>query len=59
MSVEPQVIDETAAGTTVFVYEAPVRIWHWLNALSIGILAVTGYLPARCPVLRARPAITS
>jgi Ni/Fe-hydrogenase 1 B-type cytochrome subunit len=46
MSVETQAIDETAAGNTVFVYEAPVRLWHWLNALCIGILAITGYLIA-------------
>ncbi|WP_428605803.1 Ni/Fe-hydrogenase, b-type cytochrome subunit [Sedimenticola sp.] len=30
----------------VYVYEAPVRIWHWVNALSITLLAVTGYLVA-------------
>jgi len=35
---------ETAAGKTVYVYEAPVRVWHWLNALSIVVMAVTGYL---------------
>jgi Ni/Fe-hydrogenase 1 B-type cytochrome subunit len=46
MSVESQDIDPTAAGNTVFVYEAPVRIWHWLNALCIGVLAITGYLIA-------------
>jgi Ni/Fe-hydrogenase 1 B-type cytochrome subunit len=46
MSVESQVEDQTAAGNTVFVYEAPVRIWHWINALCIGILAITGYLIA-------------
>jgi len=28
----------------VYVYEAPVRIWHWINALAIVVLAVTGYL---------------
>ncbi|UIF88133.1 Ni/Fe-hydrogenase, b-type cytochrome subunit [Cupriavidus sp. UYPR2.512] len=28
---------------SVYVYEAPVRIWHWLNALSITVLCVTGY----------------
>lgn len=33
---------ETVEST--YVYEAPVRIWHWVNALSITILAVTGYL---------------
>jgi Ni/Fe-hydrogenase 1 B-type cytochrome subunit len=38
--------DETAAGKTVFVYEWPVRLWHWLNALSIVVLAVTGWFIA-------------
>jgi Ni/Fe-hydrogenase 1 B-type cytochrome subunit len=28
----------------VYVYEAPVRLWHWVNALSILTLAITGYL---------------
>jgi len=29
---------------SVYVYEAPVRLWHWINALSILILGTTGYL---------------
>ena len=33
----------------VYVYEAPVRIWHWVNALSITLLAITGYLIANPP----------
>ncbi|WP_372885494.1 Ni/Fe-hydrogenase, b-type cytochrome subunit [Shimia sp.] len=28
----------------VYIYEAPVRIWHWVNAFSITALAITGYL---------------
>lgn len=32
--------------TSVYVYEAPVRLWHWVNALSITLLAITGYLIA-------------
>ncbi len=28
---------------SVYVYEVPVRIWHWTNALSITVLAITGY----------------
>lgn len=28
----------------VYVYEAPLRLWHWVNALAITILAITGYL---------------
>ena len=27
----------------VYVYEAPLRLWHWINALSIIVLCVTGY----------------
>jgi Ni/Fe-hydrogenase 1 B-type cytochrome subunit len=46
MSVEAHVEDQTAAGSTVYVYEAPVRIWHWVNALCFAILAITGYFIA-------------
>ena len=35
-----------ADSTSHYVFEAPVRIWHWLHALSIVVLAVTGYLIA-------------
>jgi Ni/Fe-hydrogenase 1 B-type cytochrome subunit len=28
---------------SVYVYEAPVRLWHWMNALAITALGVTGY----------------
>lgn len=28
----------------VYVYEAPVRIWHWLTVLCVVVLGVTGYL---------------
>lgn len=30
--------------TSVYVYEAPVRLWHWVNALMITTLVITGYL---------------
>lgn len=41
-------IDEAAVRAapqvrSVYVYEAPVRLWHWLNAIAIVVLAVTGY----------------
>jgi len=29
-----------------YVFEAPVRLWHWTHALSITVLAITGYLIA-------------
>ncbi|MEA3411188.1 MAG: Ni/Fe-hydrogenase, b-type cytochrome subunit [Pseudomonadota bacterium] len=32
--------------TPTYVFEAPVRVWHWINAISIFVLAVTGYLIA-------------
>ncbi|MEW5963598.1 MAG: Ni/Fe-hydrogenase, b-type cytochrome subunit [Pseudomonadota bacterium] len=28
----------------IYVYEAPLRLWHWVNAFSIFTLAATGYL---------------
>ncbi|RUW34613.1 MULTISPECIES: Ni/Fe-hydrogenase, b-type cytochrome subunit [unclassified Mesorhizobium] len=28
----------------VYVYEAPLRLWHWVNAFAIFTLAGTGYL---------------
>ncbi|MET0010526.1 MAG: Ni/Fe-hydrogenase, b-type cytochrome subunit, partial [Candidatus Thiodiazotropha sp. 6PLUC4] len=36
----------TIKRTAVYVYEAPVRLWHWVNALAILVLAVTGYFIA-------------
>ncbi|TGD74325.1 Ni/Fe-hydrogenase, b-type cytochrome subunit [Mangrovimicrobium sediminis] len=36
----------TQKQTAVYVYEAPVRLWHWVNALCIVVLSVTGYLIA-------------
>ncbi len=34
------------AEPAVYVYEAPLRRWHWINALSITLLAITGYFIA-------------
>ncbi|HSL23974.1 MAG TPA: Ni/Fe-hydrogenase, b-type cytochrome subunit [Vicinamibacterales bacterium] len=31
----------------VYVWEMPVRIYHWVNALCIGLLIVTGFLIGR------------
>ena len=33
----------TTRRTAVYVYQAPLRAWHWINALSITILAITGH----------------
>ncbi|MEM1020467.1 MAG: Ni/Fe-hydrogenase, b-type cytochrome subunit [Pseudomonadota bacterium] len=43
---EALVADATEVQTPakkVYVYEAPVRLWHWVNALCIVLLCVTGY----------------
>lgn len=29
--------------TAVYVYEAPLRLWHWVTVLSVIVLCVTGY----------------
>lgn len=31
---------------SVYVYQAPVRVWHWTNALAITVLSITGWLIA-------------
>ena len=36
--------DVVTAGEVVYVYELPVRLWHWVTALAITVLMVTGYL---------------
>lgn len=36
-------VARAAAIKSVYVYEAPVRVWHWVNALSLVVLAITGY----------------
>lgn len=35
----------------IYVWQLPVRIFHWINALCIAILCITGYLIADPPVL--------
>lgn len=43
-STEPPSVAEK-----VYVYESPVRLWHWVNALCIITLCVTGYLIGKPP----------
>ena len=42
---------EPIAYRRVYVWELPVRIFHWLNALCIVVLAATGYLIGNPPTL--------
>ncbi|MCG6868165.1 MAG: Ni/Fe-hydrogenase, b-type cytochrome subunit [Gammaproteobacteria bacterium] len=39
-------VRDIAYSKPVYVFEAPVRVWHWVQALSIVVLAATGYLIA-------------
>lgn len=41
--VAPEDIKTVSRQTSVYVYEAPVRIWHWINAFAIFTLCITGY----------------
>jgi Ni/Fe-hydrogenase 1 B-type cytochrome subunit len=42
--VDDAAVQRAPALKSMYVYEAPVRLWHWVNALCIVVLAVTGYL---------------
>jgi len=44
-------ISKTYDFKRVLVWELPVRIFHWLNALCITVLAVTGFIIADPPAL--------
>jgi Ni/Fe-hydrogenase 1 B-type cytochrome subunit len=35
--------------TSIYVYEAPLRLWHWVNAVCVVVLAASGYLIGRPP----------
>ena len=52
-------IDESAVShgqttKSVYVYEAPVRIWHWINVAAITVLCLTGSLDVRFGEMAAR-----
>lgn len=40
---DPEDLAHVARQTSVYVYEVPVRLWHWINAAAIIVLCVTGY----------------
>ena len=44
VKTEEEDVAHASSIKTVYVYEAPVRVWHWVNALAITVLAVSGYL---------------
>jgi len=44
-----QTITQTNDFKRVLVWELPVRLFHWLNALCITVLAITGFIIANPP----------
>lgn len=42
---------EKAISKKIYVWQLPVRLYHWVNALAVVILAVTGYLIGKPPAL--------
>jgi len=47
---------QTTSDGLIYVYEAPVRLWHWINATAIIALFVTGYLiGSPLPTLSGEP----
>jgi len=37
----------------VYVWELPVRLYHWVNALCVVVLSVTGYIIGAPPALQS------
>ncbi|GAA6168165.1 Ni/Fe-hydrogenase, b-type cytochrome subunit [Sessilibacter corallicola] len=42
-SNKPEEAEKVRRQTAVYVYEAPLRLWHWVTVLSILVLCLTGY----------------
>ena len=43
-SLERHSTEVISPASKVYVYEGPLRLWHWVNALCLITLGVTGYL---------------
>ena len=52
MKIDPVTFEVDPSGglKPLYVWEAPVRIWHWLMAAAMFVMLVTGYLIGRPPV---------
>ncbi len=37
----------------VYVWQLPVRLYHWINAISVLVLIITGYIIGRPPALQS------
>lgn len=43
----------SVVNTKIYVWEFPVRLYHWVNALAVTLLAVTGYIIGNPPALQS------
>ena len=46
MKIDPVTFEVDPSGGTepLYVWEAPVRVWHWVMALLMAVMIVTGFL---------------
>ena len=46
MKIDPVTFEvDVSAGThPIYVWEAPVRVWHWAMAIAMAVMIVTGFL---------------
>lgn len=48
-TIESQSTEATSVAEKIYVYEGPVRLWHWVNAALIVVLCLTGYFIGQPP----------
>ncbi|BFM05670.1 Ni/Fe-hydrogenase, b-type cytochrome subunit [Halioxenophilus aromaticivorans] len=48
-AVDNQVVHAVPTIKSIYVYEAPIRAWHWINACAMVCLIATGYLISAPP----------
>lgn len=46
MHIDYEEFSKADAIRSIYVYQLPVRLWHWINALAIVVLCISGYLIA-------------
>jgi Ni/Fe-hydrogenase 1 B-type cytochrome subunit len=46
MKIDPITFEVDPSGGTnpIYVWEAPVRVWHWLMAVAMFVMIITGFL---------------
>lgn len=36
--------EQLTSGQSIYVYELPLRIWHWVMVICVSVLIITGYI---------------